>query len=173
MDFFWAKLDETCRNSSEYIFEHIESNFIGFRNYPVLHDSRVRLQGYGVLMDFFWSKPDETCRNSSEYIFEHIESNFSGLRNHPVLQDSRVRHQGHGESWWTFSGQNLMRLAEIVQNTFLNILKAILVVSGIRWDEWFWWISFWYNWIRRWINIFSFFLTKLHYQSIKIFRLNY
>ena len=75
-------------------------------------------------------KLDETCRNSSENIFEHIKSNFSGLRNHPVLQDSRVRLRGHGESWWTFSGQNLMKLAEIVQNTFLNILKAILLVSG-------------------------------------------
>ena len=77
------------------------------------------------------AKLDETCRNSSEYIFEHIETNFSALRNHPVLQDSRVSLRGQGKYGWTFSGQNLMELAETGQNTFLNILRASLVVAGI------------------------------------------
>ena len=41
MDFFWSKPDETCRNSSEYIFEHIKSNFSGLRNHPVLLKDRM------------------------------------------------------------------------------------------------------------------------------------
>jgi len=76
MDFFWAKLDETCRNSSEYIFEHIESNFSGLRNHPVLQDSRVRHQGHGESWwTFSWQnlmKLSKTVQNAFLNIFKTI-----------------------------------------------------------------------------------------------------
>ena len=76
MDFLWAKLDETCRNSSEYIFEHIESNFSGHRNHPVLQDSRVRHQGHGESRwTFSWQnlmKLSKTVQNAFLNIYKTI-----------------------------------------------------------------------------------------------------
>ena len=47
MDFFKSEVDETYSIGSEYFFKHIDTNFNGIRNHPVLQDSKMKLGGQG------------------------------------------------------------------------------------------------------------------------------